>query len=822
MVVAARLRLLIGALALAGCGKPVDDKVQCAAWSATDSSQARVWPQLRPGYVSPIPAENALPGGADWLNGPVMSTSLEAYLDHVSANAGTRVKAMVRADQPRDVHFSVYRLGWYGGAGARLVLDGATIHATPQPACPRDPRTAVVRCHWPVAFSFDVGSDWISGLYVVRLQTNGAQSAVPLVVTDDRPADLLVQVPVTTWQAYNSWGGESLYLDQSGMMPDGRALQVSFDRPYAVTDGGVTMLLREVYLARFLERYGYDATYTTNFDVAAGGWEGLFHRGTFISAGHDEYWPREERDAVEAARDLGVPILFMGANDAYWKIRVDGHDLRHPRSFTCYKVSDDPMHGRDQTGLYRKLGRPESGLIGEMYEGWLYKDFPWVIANEHHFMFEGTGLHDGDSLRLLVGDEYDHTFNECVPGNVRVGARSPVVNAYNLPRVAETMTYRAGSGALVFAAGTIGWAEGLGRPGSYDPRLERITANLIKAAIGVAVPDGVGTDPLPPLPAVHYAGGGLAVDTVAGGLNGVTSVAELPDGRLVATEPNLDRLIAIASDGRLSVLADGKTAFAPGGPGLRQPTAVVADATGNLFIADTGAHCIRRIGADSHHTRSTVAGHPGSAGFADGVADQARFSAPLGLAFDATRNQLIVADSGNHRVRVIDLSSGRVRTVAGGSAGNADGPGAAARFHGPTAVALATDGRIFVVSSGGASRISVIAPDTNQTVTTLVPGNNGFADGSGAEARLGAQGGALWSNGQLLVSDPANYLIRAVQPGADPASTRVVTLAGSMRFGQEDGDATAASFSLPLGLAAAADGSVLVADAYNGSIRVVH
>src|SRR5438132_12021722 len=75
-------------------------------------------------------------------------------------------------------------------------------------------------------------------------------------------------------------------------------------------------------MARALERYGYDVTYTTDLDVVREGPSALLRRGAFLSVGHDEYWPGEERDAVEAARDAGMPVLFFGANAAYWKVRL--------------------------------------------------------------------------------------------------------------------------------------------------------------------------------------------------------------------------------------------------------------------------------------------------------------------------------------------------------------------------------------------------------------------------------------------------------------------------------------------------------------------
>jgi DNA-binding beta-propeller fold protein YncE len=801
-----------GLVAASGCAGNASDehpRLECAAWTEpTGSTPGRDWPPAdRQGYVNPIPDENALPGSPDWRGAQPAQNHILAYADHVSARAGGHVAVRASADQPRDATWSVYRVGWYDGAGGRQILDATPVSLTPQAPCPRDGHTAMIRCAWPVSFEFDVGQDWLSGLFLIRIDADGFTQFVPLVIVDDRPADLLAQFPVTTWEAYNLYGGESLYADASGTMPDGHAVQVSFDRPYTY-EITWTLIDREANFARFAERWGYDVSYATNVDIAGAPLETLTERGAFVSVGHDEYWAPSARNVVEGARDHGVPLLFLGANDAYWRIRFDRPAIENPRSFYCYKSGKDPVKGPNTTDLFR-TDRPESGLIGVQYENFVYRTFSWVVSNQNHFLFDGTGLQNGDSLPLLVGDEYDRTSNMCAPGNLRVAARSPVVDSAGRARYAETVTYRALSGALVFAAGTIDWTRGLGLSGSMDPRVERITANAIRGALGLPVPDGLGDDPLPPSTTLDYVDPTLLVGTAASGLTGPTSIALLPDGTMAITEPDLDRVVTIGSQHRLSVLDTG----------LKSPAAVVADSKGNLYVADTGNAVIRKLANDSSRTLTTVAGSSTNPGFADGTA--ARFNQPLGLALDEAHNLLYVADSVNQRVRAIDLVSGKTITVAGSVLGSADGPGAKATFAAPTALALSPDGRLFVVCSGERGRIAVIGTDAARTVTTIVAGGDGAVDGDGNAARLGPQGGAVWRGGHLLVSDPSNYLVRAITPGKDVASTRVQTLAGGRRFGRSDGAVGAASFGLPLGLAVAADGTLLIADGHNGLIRTV-
>src|SRR5437899_2646153 len=138
---------------------------------------------------------------------------------------------------------------------------------------------------------------------------DGYANPIPAEVKDDRPADLVMNSAVLTAQAYNNWGGTGLY-DPPGAF----AVQVSFDRPYASDDGSGQVLRYEALMARYLERYGYDVTYTTNLDIAREGAGTLLRRGAFVSPGHDEYWAVEQRDAIDSARDAGMPIYFFVPN----------------------------------------------------------------------------------------------------------------------------------------------------------------------------------------------------------------------------------------------------------------------------------------------------------------------------------------------------------------------------------------------------------------------------------------------------------------------------------------------------------------------------
>src|SRR5205807_7488832 len=134
---------------------------------------------------------------------------------------------------------------------------------------------------------------------------------------------LLVQVPANTWQAYNDWGGRSLYSGPN----EPAGYRVSFDRPFAgghdaAFRGEQAPLAIEIQVVRFLERNGYDVAYQTDLDTDRDPASLLTHRLVMV-AGHDEYWTKTIRDAFDAARDRGVNLAFMGANIGFWQMRYE-------------------------------------------------------------------------------------------------------------------------------------------------------------------------------------------------------------------------------------------------------------------------------------------------------------------------------------------------------------------------------------------------------------------------------------------------------------------------------------------------------------------
>ena len=252
-----------------------------------------------------------------------------------------------------------------------------------------------------------------------------------------------------------------------------------------------------------------------------------------------------------------------------------------------------------------------------------------------------------------------------------------------------------------------------------------------------------------------------------------------------------------------------------------QPTAVLPDAAGNVYVSDTHNNAIRKIANDSSHTVTTIAGALLVSGYADGTGAAARFTDPMGMDWlDSTH--IVIGDSGNSAIRSLDVTTGVVSTIAVTHdwGDEADGPASSAAFFYPTAVSVSPDRRIFFLASSS-GKLKVIGTDAGRTITTLVAGGLGYADGPGSGARTQMQMGLIWSNGTLIASDPGNKRLRSILPGTTAGGTTVKTWAGSGLAGADDGPASTASFQVPLGLWKGKDGNVYLVDGSAGALRTI-
>jgi muconolactone delta-isomerase len=456
--------------------------------------------------ANPIVTENQQPGTSAWELGTEATDAgaqIKGYASATSVNKGDPIDFFVSVNPAQTYTIDIYRMGYYQGLGGRLVQHIGALGATQQPTCPTDSTTGLSACNWARSYTLQTQSTWTTGVYQAVL-TNAAhyQNAIIFVVRDDsRVAQLLYQLPVNTYQAYNNYPdngktGKSLYTYNSygaNTVTGGpSAAKVSFDRPYNGPGYG-QFLAWDVNLVRWLEKSGYDVSYTTDVDTDANPSRLLAYRG-FLAAAHNEYWSKSMFDAVTAARDAGVNIAFFGANAIYWQVRYEPSAAGVAnRTLVCYKDrSIDPTTDPSLTTVNWRdpvLNRPEQTLIGVQYTAEMRNDayYPYVVTNSSNWVYAGTGFRDGDSVSALVGYEGDHYFSTypaptAVAGTFTLLSRSPYTNSSGAADFANSSIYQAPSGAWVFGSGTIAWSWGLddyGNRGALDARIQQTTANIL-------------------------------------------------------------------------------------------------------------------------------------------------------------------------------------------------------------------------------------------------------------------------------------------------------------------------------------------------------
>lgn len=315
----------------------------------------------------------------------------------------------------------------------------------------------------------------------------------------------------------------------------------------------------------------------------------------------------------------------------------------------------------------------------------------------------------------------------------------------------------------------------------------------------------------------------LAGNGTSGFTDGTAAVAQFfgPEGATVDTQGNVyvadygnSSIRKVTPSGLVSTLAgNGTSDFVNGSLAAARfdsPMDVALDGQGNLYVADYGNNCLRKITPGG--VVSTFAG-TGTAGFADGGATSAKFSGPNGLAIDA-QGVIYVSDYDNSRIRKV-LPNGTVSTVAGtGQRGFADGPGSSAQFSGPEGLALDEHGTLYVAEFAG-QRIRKISP--NGVVSTLAgTGVRGYADGAGNTAQFnGVSGLTFDAHGDLLVADAGNYCVRKVTP-----TGMVSTVAGTRTAGFADGPVKTAQFQALSGIVAAGKGTLYITE-YGNRIRKI-
>jgi hypothetical protein len=431
-----------------------------------------------------------------------MAGFIEGYADTTSARSGQVVNIYANTGSPQ-WHLEAYRMGYYGGLNARLIWTSETFDQPWQFAEPSfDRETRMHAAQWSPSTSITIDDSWPPGSYLLKLNSSeGGAHYIPLTVRrDDCAASLVVVSAVTTWQAYNPWGGRSLYENFGPGSRFDRSLVVSFDRPYASAYhwGSADFLTHELPLISLIEELGIDTAYVTDIDLHTSALDGdgslhpvLLNRTALLTTGHDEYYSTPMRATLERARDTGINLAFFGANAVYRHIRLEPNSESVPyRQLVNYRTADsDPMTNEDplqSTVQWRNapLNQPESALIGVQYFA-AGITASMKLVNTDNWVFNDVDLSNGRTLKKLVAIEADGLGpSSSEPSNLEVLASSPVI--YKNSRYNHAMTYySADSGAGVFATGTIGWINALDVAEWGDEKVSTfvrgVTTNVLEA-----------------------------------------------------------------------------------------------------------------------------------------------------------------------------------------------------------------------------------------------------------------------------------------------------------------------------------------------------
>ena len=474
--------------------------------------------------ANPIQEENSKPGSTDWqltrvrMDVPTgfRSPHIEGYCSKQSVAAGEPIDIMVSTDPPVRFKIEIFRTGYYGGRGARLMTTLGPLEGEAQPIPPIGPRS-VRECRWEKTTTLVIPKDWLSSVYLGRMTTLPEsddkpywQSYVVFIVRDNRPAEILFQCSDNTWQAYNRWPDNySVYTNPKGNQ--GPWSDASFDRPYGreaqysgiVNDplsvGSGEYLLFEFPLAYWLEQHGYDVTYCANHDMISA--EHGLKCKALISVGHDEYWDIRQYQSAVKMRDAGVNLLFLSGNAVCWvspfRPSSDGREGRI--MFRGGPYGGDYKYAVDRqakNGPFPERGPDEGYLMGSRNIDPVNGGGDWICAKPEHWIFAGTGMKRGDSVPGLIGWEYHGD----PPGDLaglEVVAEGTAFQGGVKPQHWTATIYPGPKGNYVFNAATIFWAQDMSsppghtlpwshwsRPHGPDERVQRITQNLLERACG--------------------------------------------------------------------------------------------------------------------------------------------------------------------------------------------------------------------------------------------------------------------------------------------------------------------------------------------------
>ncbi|MCL2394664.1 MAG: hypothetical protein FWC87_08260 [Acidimicrobiaceae bacterium] len=445
-----------------------------------------------------VVTENAKPGTNSWRIPPgTTDPTIVGYADHTSAQVGEQVGLYVSTTAP-SFQVAAYRMGYYGGTGARLIWQSTSLSGSTQDTCPVSYETYTVSCPWKPSLSVDITRKWVQGDYLLKLNAStGGASYIPLTIIDPTShATYVILNSVLTWQAWNPYGGYDCFQDptgENGPTDPYRSRVVSYDRPYDYTfsdgEGSADFLNLEYPAVRFAEEHGLDVTYLTDINLSVDP-SLLEQHKALLSLGHNEFWTAGEREGLVNGLGDGVNLFFLGATPGLRPARLESSPLGPDRLMVAYRsaeedpiTSTDPALSTPNDWSDPPLEKRNDEIVGNTYGGYGI-NAPMVIVDPTAWPFARTGLRQGSSLAHLVAGDYDHYVDDgFAPQDVQILAHSPVETTYGTTGDADMLYYTVRkSDAGVVSTGTIGWVGFLNScgPGVPCQIVQRITGNVLR------------------------------------------------------------------------------------------------------------------------------------------------------------------------------------------------------------------------------------------------------------------------------------------------------------------------------------------------------
>ena len=436
-----------------------------------------------------LPSQPAKAADPNWRLAGVAANwrTLSGYAVGESILPGQPLRLKVHSSGST-VALDVFRMGHYGGVGAKLVTQVTAQPSVRQPDCVTTNK--MVDCSgWRVTHTFDTAT-WEPGAYLIKLidERNNQRYVPAFLRSPSHDGAVTMMFATSTHAAYNSIGGYSLYVGPPSGTATDRAYTVSMNRPQR-GNGADKFFRYELGLLQHLDSMGVKLSYTTNSELhrSADAFRGS---RALTLLGHDEYWSVEMRRNAETIVARGTNLLSFGANAIFYRTRFNSDFTQ----VTSYKLSHlDPVQGPTTTGTFRAepYPNPEAKLLGGQYDCDAAKpQTDLVVVNPNFWAFKGTGATAGARYPQLIGHEVDKAGPDSPPG-VHIAAHS-TFTCTTRTGLSDLTYYVAPSKAGVFNLGTMGFAFALSDGIHYDKRSVAFARQVLTTVVTAAAKGPLG------------------------------------------------------------------------------------------------------------------------------------------------------------------------------------------------------------------------------------------------------------------------------------------------------------------------------------------